>query len=139
MICILSKLRIFAQNSKQIKAQEKRKRLRREKRIFGRKVTNLERKNKINMGVFTNYETKHEQNLRERNEKIISIYLSCASDIRSGVVKPHRVMCRIAEMCFTSRQNVAYVLTKAGIYKSASQPVISQRPTEAVQLSLNML
>ena len=73
------------------------------------------------MGVFTNYETKHEQELRERNEKIISMYLSCASDLRSGAVKPHRV------------------LTKAGIYKSASQPIIAQRPTEAVQLSLNMV
>lgn len=91
------------------------------------------------MGVFTNYETKHEQELRERNEKIISMYLSCASDLRSGAVKPHRVMCRIAEQFFTTRQNVANILTKAGIYKSASQPVILQRPTEAVQLSLNMV
>ena len=91
------------------------------------------------MGVFTNYETKHEQELRERNEKIISMYLSCASDIRSGAVKPHRVMCRIAEQFFTTRQTVANILTKAGIYKSASHPVIAQRSTEAVQLSLNMV
>lgn len=91
------------------------------------------------MGVFTKYETKHERELREKKEKIINLYLDCAPDIRSGAVKPHRVMCKIAEMCFTTRQNVSYILTQAGIYKSASEPVVSHGPVEAVQLSLNMV
>lgn len=72
---------------------------------------------------FNEYETKAHRFNRQRNESIVNEYKSRAHDILSGKVTPHRMCEFLGERYNMSRYGITLILKRAGVYKSASQPV----------------
>lgn len=76
------------------------------------------------MAKFNEYETEAERFTRQRNEDIVNEYISRSHDIFSGKVTPHRLCEFLGERFNMSRYGITLVLKRAGVYKSAKQPVV---------------
>lgn len=70
------------------------------------------------------YETETQRFNRQRNESIVNEYIERSHDILLGNVTPHRLCEFLAERYNMSRYGITLVLKRAGVYKSAKQPIV---------------
>lgn len=71
----------------------------------------------------TDFETPAARRRREKKERIIKDYISCATYIRLGKVTPHKVFTILAMQNSMSRQGVQELLIREGIYQGHLCPV----------------
>ena len=76
------------------------------------------------MTKFNEYETESERFTRQRNENVVNEYLSRSCDIVSGKVSPNRLCSFLADRFGMSRYGITLILKRAGVYKSAKEPVV---------------
>jgi len=81
-------------------------------------------------------ETAAEKEHREKIEGIVKDYIGWSREILVGQVTPNRVITHIASTYQMTREGVKGILRRRGIYKSALQPVVINRP-EVKQLSMS--
>lgn len=84
------------------------------------------------MSEIKDYEYEKEKLLRERNEHIVYDYLMRAEDILSGKVKPYRVHCFLSRRYAMTRQNIAKILIKAGVYKDSKHPIMNNSKEQSL-------